>query len=471
MYLTNAFPNVNCFTIAVAFLFHILDFKFLAVATYISIFYCLYKTATVLARTRCHVVLGLLYGDEGKGKVVHTLGFQSKNRHWLYYTLGEYIISAKDKVCIRFSGANNAGHTVYHDGTKIITHSVPTGIVNGDIAIIGQNCLVNPQSLKEEMEMLQSHGVTTPLYLDRNAHVILDHHIQQDCAAEDALEAGKTTSSSGANGSTKKGVRFAAADKYNRTGKRVKNVLELFDDVPNLVIVNTQHFLERLDKMSDYGLECLCEGAQGYGLDPDTGDYPWVTSTGCNLNQVYNTGLKPSWIDVNHDIWGVAKFPVSYVGKKNYMRHDRPDLIIFQKYPGCEERGSTTDRWRQIDYVDLDMLVDSINFNGVNNLVINKCDIVKAIAENDVPESLQQDPDLQKFKNIDPSNILSVIVNANYLMPDFPYDDSKTVQLNEHQNIITFYTFDDYMLFIEWYLRERCSCLNNVIPSYAPDTL
>ena len=437
--------------------------------------------------SNCSVVLGCAYGDEGKGKITKVL-LEPKPLISIWNisfttTLKEYYESHKLKVCIRFGGANNAGHTVYdNDGNKIITHSVPTGIVNGCISIIGKGCLVNPKALKEEMEMLRSFNINGSVYVDKNAHVITDEHIQKDAESEMSLEKDNTEFKGGANGSTKKGVRFCAADKALRVGKRVYTVKDLFANVPGFTMIDTQQFLQTIErehqKNNGVGLDIIMEGAQGYKLDPDTGDYPYCTSTGCNLAQVLTSGIIPKWLDLNYGIWGAQKLPTSYVGTRKYMREGCPDLIAFQKFPSCPERGSTTGRWRQVDYPNLHDWVNAINENNINHLVINKCDIIDDIYYGRYPKGENDDNPEYQFEHKSYSEILTVLIPKNTPLEHY-YNPHYTVDLpfkadtydsgdETKMTAIIFYDNDHYYDFIKQYLFNNCRTLKNVHLSYSP---
>jgi adenylosuccinate synthase len=439
------------------------------------------KTLSRYGNTRVSVVLGLYYGDEGKGKVTKSIG-ELQQFHWFVRPLKYWLLMIKPRVCIRFGGANNAGHTVTYKGENLVTHSVPTGFVNGDIAIIGKGCLVNPEALKEEINMLNEKGITGNIYVDENCQIITSKHIEDDVKSENKLADGTTTVESGANGSTKKGIRFCAADKALRTGKRVCDRLDLFKDIPGFKMVNVQNKLLGLDNLNKYGVEILAEGAQAYGLDPDTGKWPYVTSTGCNLSQLLTTGILLNWIDQDEGIWGVAKFPVSYVGSKDFMLKTKsgkecPDLVAFQKYPSCLERGSTTERWRQISYPNMEDLVSAINHNSIANLVINKMDILENIYNGIFPENKKQDDVEYQFDEKKYPEILSLIVDSAYgelITNDDIYTAvrrSDVVLPMYNTWLIQFATIDQYKIFIEGYLTVKCPTLKKIHYSYSPDKL
>ena len=464
-------------------------FTYLAIASVIQLSVYLLSDLSY-AKTTCSVVLGCAYGDEGKGKITKVLLNPDQFKWSLNATLREWINQHKTKVCIRFGGANNAGHTVYNDkNEKIITHSVPTGIVNGCISIIGKGCLVNPKALKEEMEMLRAFDINQPIYVDKNAQVITDEHIAKDSESENKLESSnKEFTGTGANGSTKKGVRFCASDKALRTGKRVHELEHLFDEVPGFVMVDASVFLKDLEKENFIknwcGLNIIMEGAQGYKLDPDTGDYPFVTSTGCNLNQVYTSGIIPKWVDLEDGIWGAQKLVTSYVGSRNFMRPGCPDLVAFQKFPSCPERGATTERWRQIDYPNMKDWVSAIDDNNINNLVVNKCDIINDIYFGRYPEKgtyeMDNHPEYQ-FERKSHGDILTLLIpkSSEKELKNYPHpheirtipekvDDVYKSGDKDDLIAIKFYDNDHYFGFIRDYLHQNCRTLRNVYFSYSP---
>lgn len=428
-------------------------------------------TVRKYAPTRVTTVLGLCYGDEGKGKVTKALS-DEKSYIWYNRPLKDWIIDMKKVYCIRFGGANNAGHTVKFNGETIVTHSVPTGIVHSNTtAIIGKGCLVNPKALKEEMTYLREHGINGDIYVDVNAQVITEEHIQKDIESETKLATGETTVSSGANGSTKKGVRFCASDKALRTGKRVKDCLDDFADVPGFIACDGQ---EMLMKQSGYfGHEVYAEGAQAYGLDPDTGRWPYVTSTGCNLSQVLTFGILTKWLG---DVWGVAKFPVTYVGSADYMRklpsgEPCPDLVAFQKFPSCLERGSTTNRWRQVDYPNMIEITKAINHNSVTHLVINKMDVIEDIFNGDFPENPKADDPEFSFPEQKYPDILSLIIDEADPIPEHNAIRSDLLEPEHDYYVIRCKDIESYKQYIETYIHSKCPTVKKIIFSYSPDKL
>jgi len=283
------------------------------------------------------VVVDLQYGDSGKGKVSHQL---CKN--------GEYTH------VIRYNGGCNAGHTIYHEGEKFVTHHIPCGVFFGVRSIIGPGCVLNVKQFFEEIEELENKGVSTAglIGVAANVHIITDFHMAQD--SQDEII-----------GTTKRGNGPAYRDKYARKGMRAIDVPEL---APYVIDMYTELYDNPNPLLGETVV--LFEGAQGFGLDIDWGDYPYVTSSHCTVGGAILNGVPPKSI---RDVWGVAKVYETYVGKKKF----EPDDEIFSEIRNAgEEFGATTGRQRQVNWMDLDNLIKAININGVNRLVVNKADVL-----------------------------------------------------------------------------------------------
>jgi len=282
------------------------------------------------------IIVDLQYGDCGKGKVTHYLCKYKKYTHVL-----------------RYNGGCNAGHTIYHEGKKFVTHHIPSGVFHGVKSIIGSGCVVNPAQFFKEIEELEAGGINTQglLYIADNTHVITTKHLEED---------GKDSKL----GTTKQGNGPAYRDKYARVGVRAKDVPELEPYLINLY----EEFHE-----SGEAVRILCEGAQGFGLDIDHGDYPYVTSSHCTSAGALLNAIPPSWI---RDVWGVAKLYETYSGYKDF----EPKEKIFQKIRDAgEEYGATTGRARQCNWMDFNLLERAAKINGVNKLVFNKVDILEEV--------------------------------------------------------------------------------------------
>lgn len=284
------------------------------------------------------VIVDLQAGDTGKGKVCNTLS-QIPNE----YTH-----------VIRYNGGGNAGHTIYKDGKKMVTHFIPSGIVNGIKSIIGPGCVVNPIQLFQEIQQLEGNGIKVMgnLFIDKRVHIITPEHINEDSKDTEI-------------GTTKTGNGPAYRDKYYRKGLRAGDSFLLKD-----YIIDIYNELHELDECS-----ILFEGAQGFELDVDWGDYPFVTSSHCTVGSAVLNGVPPQKI---RKIYGVTKAYNTYVGAKSFET-DNPIFEEIRKQGN--EFGSTTGRPRQIGWTNLDDLIKSANINGVTHMVVNKVDVMESVGK------------------------------------------------------------------------------------------
>jgi adenylosuccinate synthase len=283
------------------------------------------------------VVLGLQYGDEGKGKVCHSLLKDGDYTH-----------------VVRFNGGGNAGHTIYHNGKKLVTHLVPSGVLYGKKSVIGPGCVVNIKKFFEELRYLNNEGVETEgrVFIARNAHIVTEDHIAED-------------SRDSRIGTTKTGNGPAYRDKYVRTGLRAEDYAELR---PYLIDMYDEFYGRNSE-----GHVVMAEGAQAFGLDVDWGDYPYVTSSHCGVGSVMLNGFNHKDI---RNVYGVIKAYDTYVGAKKFQDDD-PILDKIQEV-GCEW-GATTGRKRQCNWLDLDLVTRAMRMNGVNRLIVNKVDVLNAV--------------------------------------------------------------------------------------------
>jgi adenylosuccinate synthase len=283
------------------------------------------------------VVLGLQHGDEAKGKVAHHLCSKGNYTH-----------------VIRFNGGCNAGHTIYHEGKKFVTHHIPAGVFYGIESIIGPGCVVDPVQFFKEIEELEEAGIpaSSLVSIARNTHVITDLHKEED-------------NKDSKIGTTKRGNGPAYRDKYDRSGLRAED-MPCFEDY--LIDI-----YEELHSKQD--VEILFEGAQGFGLDIDHGDYPFVTSSHCTTASALLNGVPPQAI---RNVWGVAKIYETYVGAKDFQPED-PIFGTIQTLG--EEFGATTGRKRQCNWMDLKALMKAVKINGVTDLVFNKMDVLEEVGE------------------------------------------------------------------------------------------
>ena len=294
------------------------------------------------------IVYGVGFGDESKGKVSSYLSsklsraakiFNSDDKHYSFV--------------VRWGGGANAGHTVYVDSKKYKTHLIPSGVFHGIKSLIGPGCVLNPASLKEELSYLKQNGFDTSLVrISPNAQIVTEEHIQTD---KDNL-AKKL-------GTTSKGIAPAYAAKYARTGIQFKDL-----------VAQDNFWKDYLFDGRLYG-HILCEGAQGFYLDINWGNYPYVTSSETLPYAACSIGLSPKKIK---DIYAVAKIYETRSGEDPIFPEtlfDNPELAKIGEVG--QEYGVTTGRRRKVNYLNLDRLIFALNTAGGNHLVISKCDILE----------------------------------------------------------------------------------------------
>jgi adenylosuccinate synthase len=291
------------------------------------------------------IVLGCSYGDEGKGKVVYDL--LKKNKYDL---------------CVRFNGSSNAGHTIYHNGEKVVLHQLPIGILfKNTINLISSDCLIDIDKLKCEIEMIKKLGidiynnVNARLYISKACHII----------TKEAIEYDKNNNLIGTTGS---GIGPTYANKMLRIGKRVEDYEEIFKELGIKVIdprTNWYHFTPLKS--------ALLEGAQGFELDINWTDYyPYCTSSTCTIAGAINTGISIKNI---RNIYGISKIYDTYVGSREFQPKDNEELKTIGTIGN--EYGSTTGRRRQCNYLNLDKLIQALTINQCNICIINKVDILE----------------------------------------------------------------------------------------------
>ena len=334
-----------------------------------------------------YVVVGLQYGDEGKGKITD-------------------VLSAKSDYVVRFQGGNNAGHTVYVRDEKFVLHLLPSGVLQcKGKCIIANGVVVDPKAFITEIEKLeQKGGRTDHIFISRRAHVIMPYHILLDTYREE--EQGGVQI-----GTTKKGIGPCYEDKIARVGIRmidllnpeilrekieknlkIKNALfEKYFEKPILDVESIyQEYLkigERLkERIVDTELELneaikdgkniLFEGAQALMLDIDFGTYPYVTSSSPSTGGVCaGAGVPPTALE---NLIGVAKAYTTRVGNGPFPTELDNDLGEKIRQVGGEF-GATTGRPRRTGWLDLVSLKHACMINGINNLVITKLDVLTGL--------------------------------------------------------------------------------------------
>ena len=290
------------------------------------------------------VVVGLQHGDEGKGKVSY---------HLLKH--GKYSYS------IRFNGGPNAGHTIKDkDKNKIIVlHQVPCGVLFNITSIIGPGCVIDLKKLEEELTYLENLGYTNVrnyLHVSYNAHIIEGHHLSTD---DQDTKIGTTGS----------GIGPCYSDKYKRTGKRCEDYRDFLTHM-HIKIINPLIYFCNLPK--DVKYEILCEGAQGFSLDIDWGDYPYCTSSSCISSAICSVGIPYSTIRA---VYGCCKLYDTYVGNKSFQPVN--DILLEELGENGNEIGSTTGRKRQCNWVNMEKLQHAIFINNCSHIIVNKCDIIE----------------------------------------------------------------------------------------------
>jgi len=329
-------------------------------------------------------IIGAQWGDEGKGKIVDLLAEQSD-------------------IVVRFSGGDNAGHTVVNQLGEFKLHLIPSGIFSPKaVSVIGNGVVVNPHVLLDELESLKQRGVdTSRLFISNRAHLVMPYHILLDGLEEEA-RGGK------AIGTTRKGIGPAFADKTARLGIRTSDLLDMdvFRERLNAVLPYKNKILTQVfntdplsedaiyDEYCRYGeilashicdtttlLEkavndkkyILLEGAQGTLLDPDFGTYPYATSSsplaggGC-----LGAGIGPGRID---EVLGIFKAYCTRVGggpMPTELKDKTGDLIREQAH----EYGTTTGRPRRCGWFDAVASRFSTRVNGYTQAVITRLDVL-----------------------------------------------------------------------------------------------
>ena len=334
------------------------------------------------------LILGLQWGDEGKGKIVDVL-------------TKDYDIIA------RFQGGPNAGHTLEFDGIKHVLHTIPSGIFHDNkLNIIGNGVVIDPVIFQNEIEKLDELKVdlNDKLLISRKAHLILPTHRLIDKASE--LSKGKKKI-----GSTLKGIGPTYMDKTGRNGLRVGDLEldgwdEKFEALTNkhLNIINnfnvdiefnidelkrefqaSLNFLKKitfidsehyLNESIDSGKKILAEGAQGSLLDIDFGTYPYVTSSNTtSAGACTGLGIAPNKIN---EVFGIFKAYTTRVGSGPFPT-ELHDVIGQRMAKVGNEFGATTGRPRRCGWLDLVSLKHSITVNGVTELIIMKGDVLSGI--------------------------------------------------------------------------------------------
>ena len=335
-------------------------------------------------------VVGLQWGDEGKGKIVDTL-------------------SEEFDLIVRYQGGSNAGHTVVVDGRKFVLHLIPSGILHaGKLCVIGNGVVVDPESLLVEMDELTGRGVkvTENLAVSDRSHLVLPYHkvldrLQESNAGEDRI------------GTTGRGIGPCYADKFSRTGIRVGELLDtarfteklrekteqknrlitrLYDGEPlsfETILEQYLGYAERLRPMirdtvsllnqaERAGKRILFEGAQGALLDVDFGTYPYISCSNASAaGASTGTGIAPKAIG---KVLGVVKAYCTRVGEGPFMTELDNDLGASLREKGGEF-GATTGRPRRCGWFDAVAVRHTATVSGADALILTKLDVLTGLPE------------------------------------------------------------------------------------------
>jgi adenylosuccinate synthase len=341
------------------------------------------------------IIVGAQWGDEGKGRITDML-------------------AAEAAVVARYSGGDNAGHTVTIGGDVFKLHLVPSGIIHAGVTcLLGNGVVINPQVLLAEMDRLAGRGVDVGpgrLKISQRAHLLTPAHVALDKANESRR--GKE-----AIGTTGRGIGPAYADKTGRSGLRAELLAEpetladaihehvrasnailtrLYDVAPLDAGEIATHFAEYAYRLAPYlvdgsllldealrqGRPVLAEGAQGTLLDLDHGTYPYVTSSSPTAGgALVGLGVGPRWV---RRVVGVAKAFTTRVGGGPFPCELEGDAALRLRGSGAnpwDEYGTTTGRPRRVGWLDTVILRYAVRVNGLTELALTKLDVLSGLAE------------------------------------------------------------------------------------------
>ena len=328
-------------------------------------------------------VIGLQWGDEGKGKIV------------------DYLSEDFDLV-VRYQGGNNAGHTVIVDDTTYKLNLIPSGVIRGKICFLGQGVVLDPNHFSNEYDQIKKKINNPEIYLSSNISLILDYHKQLDKINESILNTEKKI------GTTSKGIGPAYQDKVGRKSiklydlkskkiieekmhsikkfydpilesfneskfnieQTIQDLLSFYDVVNELIVDNSQIKKEFKNK------KILFEGAQGALLDLDHGSYPFVTSS----NTVSSNIVIGSALQVDYQTVGIFKAYATRVGNGPFPSELFDDIGDYIAEKGVEI-GTVTKRKRRCGWLDLVSLKYSCEINRVNELCMTKADVLNNLSE------------------------------------------------------------------------------------------
>lgn len=336
-----------------------------------------------MTKGKVDALLGIVFGDEGKGKVVD-------------------VFTPRYDVVARFAGGPNAGHTIIFEGKKFVLRSIPSGIFDeGKLNIIGNGCVIAPDLFAAEAHELEAagYGLKSRLHISKRAHLILPTHRVLDRAYEAAKGKNKV-------GTTGKGIGPTYSEKASRTGLRVGDILDNFQEkydalkARHMQILSDMHYTDfditeeeklwmegveymrqfpltdteiEINRALEAGKNVLAEGAQGTLLDIDHGTYPFVSSSSTVCGGVCTgLGVAPNRIG---EVFGIFKAYSTRVGAGPFpveLFDETGDLIREVGH----EYGAVTGRNRRCGWLDLVALKYAIMLNGVTQLIMMKSDVL-----------------------------------------------------------------------------------------------
>ena len=340
------------------------------------------------ARMPVSIVVGLQWGDEGKGKMV------------------DHLAETASAVA-RFSGGSNAGHTVEAEGRKFALHLLPSGIVRQNVrAMIGASCVMDPVTLLEEMKILEDNGVTVGDRLLISGKVNLTHPAYRlfETRSEENMAAGKI-------GTTGRGIGPTYERKFRRNGIRLEDALdtalfkklvefhtaealrqlELSEDEKEILGIQTREFIAASERITEYctdvsgeigrlineGCRIIAEGAQGSLLDPDHGSYPFVTCGQCVSGAACTSlGFGPTYVD---KVQGILKAYTTRVGEGPFPTEQNNDTGKRIRAAG-NEFGTTTGRPRRCGWLDCVLAEYTARLNGCTSVTVTLLDVLSGFS-------------------------------------------------------------------------------------------
>ena len=353
------------------------------------------------------VIVGLQWGDEGKGKV-------------------SYLLSRDADCVVRFQGGANAGHTVVISGRKLKFNMLPAGSAAGARPCIASGVVLDPAEVVEEVDLLRSIGIEPDLMISAAANVVLKLHKRLDGMIEE-LRGGRAV------GTTRRGIGPTYSDKALRTGIRVEDLLdeealreklEILERVHGMKVGEFDELVEAgrsirkyvgdveifLNDLLDSGAEVVFEGAQGTLLDIDHGTYPYVTSSNTIAGAACTgSGIGPTRID---EVVGVMKAYSTRVGAGVFPTEIHGDLAHRIREAGGEY-GTTTGRPRRVGWLDIPLLRYAVKLSNVSWIAMMKLDVLSGLKKLKICKEYVVDgevvevahPSVKKLERVKPNYI------------------------------------------------------------------